>query len=203
MSITNGYCTLAEFKGWVGINDTHDDAQLELAIEAASRMVDDYCLRRFYSATETRYYTADSFDWVDVDDVVSITTLKTDPGGDGTFETTWSAGDFRLDPLNVSTETWPYTRIQRTVSGTLTFPTNVRGVQVVGVFGWPTQAPATVKQATILQAHRLYRHGKEAPLGVVALPGFDGAGGMRLNAKIDPDVQVLLHRYRRYPVFFG
>ena len=56
--ITNGYCTLAEYKAYQRITttDTGDDTFIESAIESASRYIDSQCRQYFYSSTETRYF---------------------------------------------------------------------------------------------------------------------------------------------------
>jgi hypothetical protein len=64
MAITNGYVTLPELKARLYSanpnmqQDPLDDAGLERVIEAVSRWIDADRGRRFYAATETRYYTA-------------------------------------------------------------------------------------------------------------------------------------------------
>ena len=47
--IDNGYCTLADLKSVMRIVDNVDDAMLESRIEEASRVIDDFCDRRFYT----------------------------------------------------------------------------------------------------------------------------------------------------------
>ena len=57
--IVHGYATLAELKLELGIAtaETTDDTKIELAVEAASRWIDDRSGWRFYtsSSDETRY----------------------------------------------------------------------------------------------------------------------------------------------------
>ena len=60
MAITNGYATLAETKAALRITDSVDDSLLEMAIESASRLIDGYAGRQFFSSgTAIRYFTAD------------------------------------------------------------------------------------------------------------------------------------------------
>jgi len=62
MAITNGYITLSLLKSALSINDEIDDDFLELAINAASRQIDQVCERQFFSTTETRVFAPrDSF----------------------------------------------------------------------------------------------------------------------------------------------
>jgi hypothetical protein len=200
MAITNGYASLADVKAALRITDNVDDALLEIAIEAASREIDGYCERVFYNAgTATREYVpTDSF-LTDIDDVGSVTAIKTDTTGDGTFDTTWAAGDFQLEPVNgfVGGITTPFTRIR--AIGDYLFPVydvkNVNAyqasVQVTGQFGFAT-IPVAVKQACILYSLRQFKR-YDAPLGIA---GFGDFGVMRVS-RIDPDIEALLSPFRR------
>lgn len=198
MAVTNGYLTVSEARSLLGIGDNADDMHLELAIEAACRAIDDFCGRRFYNDSETRYYTPSDSSRLRVDDLVSVTTLKTDAGGDGTYETTWTTSDYRLGPDNASTDGRPYTEVRRAPSGSYTFPLVDRGVEIVGTFGWPSAPPKAVKQAAAMQAARLFKRSTEAPFGVAAV-GLDGTA-MRLMAKLDADVEMLVRPYRKMRV---
>lgn len=199
MAITNGYCSLSEVKAALRITDDIDDALLELCIESASRDIDGACDRVFYStAGATRVYVpTDSF-LVETDDIVSITTLKTSPDGDG-FTVTWTASDYQLEPLNgvAGGLVQPYTRIR--AIGSYLFPkwdpTNVNAheatVQVVGTFGW-SAVPTAIKQATIILAMRQFKR-YDSPLGIA---GFSDLGAVRVG-RVDPDVDKLIAPFRR------
>jgi hypothetical protein len=198
MAITNGYATLAQLKTSTGISDSFDDDTLELAIEAASREIDQACERVFYPTTATRIYTPrDSFT-VEIDDLESLTSLKTSSSADGVFGVTWGPNDYQLEPLNKITGgiTTPYTLIRAV--GDFTFPRNgfvmnaeEATVQVTGVFGFNT-TPVAIKQATILLASRLFKR-NDSPLGVA---GFGDMGVMRVS-RFDPDIEALISPYKR------
>lgn len=198
MAITNGYCTLAEVKAALRITDTVDDSLLELSIEAASREIDGYCQRAFYSTSATRVFdSTDSF-LCETDDIISVTTLKTSDDG-VSYGTTWATTDYQLEPLNGVTAglTQPYTRIR--AIGDYLFPiwsitgtfSNFAGVQIVGVFGWST-VPTAIKQAAILLAMRQFKR-YDSPLGVA---GFGDIGVMRVG-RVDPDVEALLMPFKK------
>ena len=153
--ITNGYVTLNEAKArlWPtgAATDAGEDAMIENIIEAASRQVDTDTGRYFYTnaADETRTYQAQWFDCVWTDDIISITTLKTDDDADGTFETTWAVTDYALTPLNAALNGKPYQKVQVKLNGDHTFPVGeYAGVQIVGKFGWSTP-PKGIKEATL------------------------------------------------------
>ncbi len=198
MAVTNGYVSLDLVKKALRITDNIDDDILELSIEAASREIDGYCERLFFSTTETRVYVPRDPFTVDIDDATTITEVKTASDGES-FDTTFTTSDFQEEPLNgqaggIQT---PTTRLRAV--GDFLFPTfqprNVSKqeatVRVSGTFGF-TPVPTAVQQAALLMTLRGYRR-YDSPLGVA---GFDEMGAVRVG-RIDPDVQKLLAPFRR------
>jgi hypothetical protein len=202
MAIVNGYATLADVKAAARITDTIDDALLEIAIESSSRDIDAYTERVFYSTGATavaRVYIPQDIYLVETDDIISVTTLKSDSTGNGTFDITWASTDFQLEPLNgraggIDT---PATRIR--AIGDYLWPvyeprnvnSNQASVQVTGVFGFAS-IPSAIKQATILASLRAYKR-YESPTGVL---GFSDIGVVRVG-RLDPDVERLVSPYRK------
>jgi hypothetical protein len=202
MAITNGYATLADVKLAARITDTIDDALLELSIESASRDIDAYTERVFYSTGATavaRVYIPQDVYLVETDDIISVTTIKSDTSGDGVFDQLWASTDFQLEPLNgraggIDT---PFTRIRAV--GEYLWPVyeprnvnaNQAGVEVTGVFGFAT-IPTAIRQATILASLRAYKR-YESPTGVL---GFSDMGVVRVG-RLDPDVQRLIDPYQK------
>ena len=202
MAITNGYATLADVKAAARITDTIDDALLELSIESASRDIDAYTERVFYSTGATavaRVYIPQDIYLVETDDIISVTTIKSDTGGNGVFDQLWAATDFQLEPLNgraggIDT---PATRIRAV--GEYLWPVyeprnvnaNQASVEVTGVFGFAT-IPTAIRQATVLASLRAYKR-YESPTGVL---GFSDMGAVRIG-RLDPDVQRLIDPYRK------
>jgi len=197
MAITNGYCSLADLKAALRVQDSIDDSLLELAIESASREIDGYCERVFYSTTGTRVYAPTNVFTVTTDDIISVTTLKSSSDG-VTYDITWTTSDYQLEPLNgvaggLST---PYTRIRAT--GNYLMPSFSVGtfyelealIQVVGVFGW-SAVPAAIRQATVILAMRLFKR-LDAPLGMIS----NDMGSMRVG-RFDPDVEALVAPFRK------
>ena len=197
MSITNGYVTVAELQDHVDAGHVAEFAagdldNLETAIEAASRWIDEITGARFYASSETRYYTPQWSDLLYVDDLLSVTTLKTDDDWDGVYETTWTASDYILEPRNNALRGRPYRQVRVNVNGDTAFPRGVvDGVQLVGSFGYSSgtsaSAPAPVKQACLLVAHRLWRR-KDAIFGVAGTPGL---GVTTIQAQIPRDADVM------------
>lgn len=205
MAITNGYATLSSIRarlGITGVSDTADDAVLEAVVESVSRAIDDFCGRRFYAATQTRYYSAKSGRRLLVDDLLSVSSLKTDDDGDGTHETTWAASDYHLAPYNAQLDSpaQPYWRIEVSEGGDYWFPVGVRrGVEIVGSWGFSASTPDVVEQACLFQAAHEFRS-QQMPLGV------SGTGSLRISDEFANDVRLtglhpvtrrLLEPYRR------
>ena len=191
------YATLAQFKAAVGITDSTDDAALQNVLDATDTLIDLHCDRKtgFGTATETRYYTAEDYQYVLTDDLVSVTTLQTDDDANGTYETTWTAStDFMLAPANAALDGFPYTEIDTSVSWPRNFPKDVyRGVKVVGVFGFPS-VPAAVVQAEIIQAGAVWSS-RTSPFGVIG--SADLGGILRQTRALHPEAALILEPYRK------
>jgi hypothetical protein len=199
MAITNGYVTLATVKKALRITDTIDDTILELSVEAASREIDGFTERQFFQTSGTRLFIPrDSFT-VEIDDLTTLTSLKTASIGKD-FDITWTATDFQLEPLNSLAGGIPSPATRIRAVGDYVFPTfeprNVNHyqatVQVVGMFGWPA-IPTAVEQAALLLALRQYKR-YDSPLGVA---GIDDLGVAMRVGRIDPDVEKLLSPFRK------
>jgi hypothetical protein len=195
LAITNGYCSLAEIKAALRITDNLDDAILETAVESASRLVDGFAGRNFYSnGSATRYFTPEDRIVCEIDDLISLTRLEVSEDLDGVYDQVWAATDYQLEPLNGRADGltgWPATRIRAV--GAYVFGTNIgeASVKVIGTWGW-TAAPVAIKQATIIQGSRIFKR-LDSPLGVLSAPDL---GYIRVGTRLDPDVQQLVEPYR-------
>ena len=198
------YATLADLKTFLGIGDAADDVTLQLALDAAEAQINAFTGRSFGidGSVVARSYVATANGALDVDPIATLTGLvvETDANDDGTYETLWTTGtDFRVEPVNAAALGPPWNRLVAT--GSKLFPTGNRyypGVRVTAKYGWPGSPPAPVKEATLIQASRLWKR-KDAPFGVAGSVEFGSE--MRLLAKLDPDVEALLGPYRRQWVF--
>ncbi len=194
MAIVNGYTTLATLKSRISITDETDDTELERIITAVSRAIDDYCGRRFYAANETRYYTAMHSDYLLVDDLLSVTLLSTDEDGDRTYETTWTATDYDLEPANAALDGEPYWEIRTAPEGRYSFPSTARGVKVTGSFGFASATPAVVEEACLAQCKLVF----DARNSVSGVEG--GSVNPSVTVSLHPFVRTLLNPYRRITV---
>jgi hypothetical protein len=192
---TTVYCTLADLKNSLQIEDSNDDTALQAAIVTASRQIDEYCQRFFYSISDVRYYTAVSPWYIETDDIVSITELACDPDFTQTYSQIWNTTtpplDIMYEPVNNPTKGWPYTKIL--AIGSYVFPYFFpQTVKITGTFGFP-EVPYEVEMACKIQAARLFIR-KQSPFGIA---GSVELGTVRLNSRLDPDVEMLLKTFRR------
>ena len=196
MAVTNGYCSLADVKAALRIQDTLDDSLIESSINSASRMIDQYCNRYFYSGSpgEVRYYQANDGYMCWIDDLQTLTELKTSSTDPIIFDTTWETGDYQLlNPNQRANGAYsPYYAITATDNYLFPVWADMALVKVTGTFGWAS-VPEPVKFASIIQASRLFKR-LESPLGVA---GVSDIGIMRVGANIDGDVAQLINPFRQ------
>jgi hypothetical protein len=193
--ITNGYSTVADLETRLGITAGSASSEMASIMESASRMIDHYTNRRFYTtdADEINYFTPYSYDLCKISDLISVTSIKTDEDIDGVYETTWTSNDFNLLPYNQT----PKHYIETTPYGNFSFLAKLkRSVQVVGRFGYCTLAncPLDIKQAALLEASRLWKR-RDAILGISGTTMF---GQLKLVGDMDPSVRELIRPYVRY-----
>jgi hypothetical protein len=184
------YVTTAELRDYLHIPDNDDDAELALAISAASRAVDRAANRQFgvVASVEARSFDAvydrhSGLYVVEIDDLMTSTGL--------TIEDTQGASvvvsDVTLKPRNAPQKGAPWTRFTM-VAGT------AGPLEVTALWGW-SAVPAAIEQATLIQASRFFKR-RESPFGVAGSP--DLGSEFRLQAKVDPDVEVMIGPYRRW-----
>lgn len=187
------YVTLTALKVYMQITDTVDDADLAVAITAASRAIDDHCNRQFgkVSAAEARVYTArpdyERGVWVvDIDDLDDVTGLIVLVAGN-------AVTSYTLEPVNGVLKGKVWTRLVISTDSSVQ-PTGIANeVNITGKWGWTT-SPVSVGQAGRLQASRFFSR-RESPYGIAGSP--DQGSELRLLSRVDPDVGVSLRGYRR------
>ncbi|MEV6181348.1 hypothetical protein [Streptomyces sp. NPDC052015] len=113
-----------------------NSAQIDRALESASRGVEDLCHRRFYPVQATRYFDWPSSQyrpswrlWLDDNELISLTTLVS--GG-----VTIPSTDYFLEPNRSGP---PYSRIEIDLDSSAAYgggDTHQRDIQVTGLFGY-------------------------------------------------------------------
>lgn len=202
MTITNGYCTLAELKRELAVESLHveDDDVLERIIEDASRLVDGYCARQFHAASASQSYTAEEREqtlWLD-DDWLSVSGIT---NGDGT---TVAASLYQLWPLNTvskcairlkdSANVWWAGTSGGDEYGTITVAGSTGYVDRSASDAKSALIISNTKRATIITAVALYRKrtGQETTSATVT-----GAGVVLTPQGLPRDAAQLLEGYRR------
>lgn len=202
--MASNYITDAELKATLSISDTFADADISAACSAASRAIDKITHRRFYpdsDALQVRYYSPANPKRLEIDDLVTFTSLDGDSAGDGTFGDSWTQEtDFDLHPLNAAADSEPWTEIIVRPLGTYLMPIGYpRSIKLTGKFGWSV-APDAVVQATTIIAAKLFQRAREAPFGIVGI-GAESAA-VRIG-RYDPDVSLLLGPLTRHRIAVG
>lgn len=198
--MANEYATPDEYKQeWLSpaLSGAQDDAKIDRALTAASRAIDHFCDRHFWQATATarRFDTCDQWT-LDIDDLVSVTSVKTDDNRDGVYETTWAVSDYQLLPLNPAAEPepQPFDQIKAVAGRTFPQPSGYNSrlglIEITGTWGWPA-IPVAVNQACLMVANRIVKR-SGSPEGVA---GFDEFGVIRISSRDDPDAVRLLNDY--------
>jgi hypothetical protein len=187
------YATTAELKAFARITHTDSDAQVAIAVTAASRAIDEHCNRQFgiVATAEERLYTAqartDRGRWVvDIDDLMTTTALVVEVAGD-------ALTGYTLEPRNAAAEGKPWTRLVVDEDATVLPAGDEYEIAITASWGW-TAVPTAVKQATLLQGSRFLSR-RDSPYGVAGSP--DIGSELRLLARVDPDVAVALRGFTR------
>ncbi len=194
MAITNGYIELSLLKSSLQIDDTSLDDFLELAIEGASRQIDAACERVFYQSNgETRLFTPRDSYVVDIDDLRSVISIKSSSDADGTFDITWEAKDFQLEPLNSRAGgiDFPATRVRAIDEYLWPIDGKEATVQIEGDWGFDA-VPAQIRQATLILSARLFER-RNSPLGIA---GFSDIGAVRVS-RFDADIENLIMPFKK------
>jgi len=194
---TNVYTTLADVRNGLQIEDSNDDTDIQAAILSASRMIDDYCQRGFYqegtlASPVTKYYSPVSPWYLEIDDLIEPTEIRSRANQIGAFNTVWDLDtDIMYEPVNNPELGRPVTRLLaiQTYVWPYFFPQTVK---ITGVWGYK-EIPYEVELACKIQASRLFIR-KQSPFGIA---GSVELGTVRLSSRLDPDVEMLLKTFRR------
>jgi hypothetical protein len=190
------YLTAADAKAYLRVDDAVDDAQIATAITGASRAIDRACGRQFgaLAATEDRVYQAE-YDrhatpagWiVQVDDVATATGMVVKVG-------TTVVTQYSREPLNAVTKGGVWTSIRFSEDAEAQPDDEPsRLVTVTAQWGWAS-VPSAITHACKIQTSRFLAR-RDSPFGIAGSPA-DGSE-LRLLARVDPDVAVLVRPYRR------
>lgn len=200
------YATTDELREFVRIDDAADDTVIEDALAGASRAIDYACdprpdhFRQFgqTDTVEPRYYTATvrgygpavRGQWVaETDDIATAVGLVVTVG----FSPAVVVTEVMLLPRNAYRQGRPYTSISFAGSSLVAPSVLADNVMIEATWGW-SAVPQAIHEACMLQASRLLSR-RDAPFGVAGSP--EVGSEMRLLARLDPDVEILVKPYVR------
>ncbi|MDD5512070.1 MAG: phage head-tail connector protein [Dehalococcoidales bacterium] len=188
------YCNIYEVKRDLDITEDTKDHVIQPLIEEAKIHIDNYCKREFDTTSETRYFDG-SASPLFIDDLVSVTTLKLDEDGDGTFEATLTTDDYILYPLN----DYPKTMVKVNPNGDYGgFASGIKkGVEINGSWGYASTVPKPIRRAAIMQVCRWFKRRESGYATVVGMPDI---GTFEVHHGLDPDIKELLKVYVRRKV---
>ncbi len=202
------YVTVAEIKADIpdsplfDVTDDTYDTVLGNMVTAASRLIDRYVGgwdNYFYPTTDsqTRYFDGSGEEIQYIDPMVSLTSVAVSDSGRAVSDyTTWTNdSDFFVSPYNHASIGMPIMSlvIDNDSGSKGTWGKTRKGVKVTGVFGWSLTPPADVEQACKIQAVRWFMRSKQGYQDAAANPSM---GEMYYMKELDPDVKMLLQRYR-------
>jgi|SRR5688500_3115758 len=198
------YITTTQLAEYSRANSAASASTLATAVSSSSRVVDKAAGRQFgfTDEPEARDYTArwsqSKCAWfVETDDfdVTADMVISFDSVADGTFSKDIDLSGIVLDRPNAVAKGRPWTGfyLRRGVSAGV--DGRPAGFRVLNTWGWSTIGiPSTVVDATKLQGSRFIAR-RDSPFGVAGSP--DNGSELRLLAKADPDVIVMLRPYAR------
>lgn len=182
------YALTWELRDYCQIEDSIDDLLVDQLGDVASRQVEQYTGRQFNKTTSASARKFRPADWrrVPTDDFHTSTGLAVTADG-----VTVNVANLELRPWNNVYEGqsgWPFHDLYG-INYTFTWGATV---EVTAQWGW-TAVPAAIKQATLIQAARLFRR-RYSPSGLQSVGQGDFV--FRVSTITDPDVQQLLDPYR-------
>ena len=159
--MTYSYVDLKAFKSGGALTGTGDDTRLRALLENVTRQVDGYLNRHFFELTATRYFDGTGKRYLNVPDLVAVTTLKEDEDLDATYETTWAATDYVLAPYEADPATagnplsLPYYRIEvdvRSTGSKSAFGRGQRRFELAARWGYWRHLRRATETATVANA---------------------------------------------------
>ena len=138
--VFNTYGELPEIKFRLGIAGNANDPALWMALHAASRDIDAYCNRRFFTEYAVRSFDVADPDGFVVPDLVSISSMREDADRDRIYELARTPADYILYPLNADPASYsgrPYNLVRADPAGPRPmFTTGRIAIQIEGLWGY-------------------------------------------------------------------
>jgi hypothetical protein len=150
------YANLSDLKGVLGLTSTTDDVALRDTLLRASKEIDSYTGRSFYSVSATKYFDGATHLWIP--DLLNITAsgVTLDEEGSASFDSTMASTDYieygggSEDALN----TFPITHLEISMNSDYGgFASGIKkGVKIIGNWGYGDGTSAPYLADTTLSA---------------------------------------------------
>ena len=206
------YATLDELKAYMpdsGLAGTTSyDLLLTELLKRASRAIDLFTKRApgayRVEVDATYYFDGSDCLLLEIGELAAVPTSVSvaesgdvdDSSGTGGTYTLWAASDYFLSPYNALSWGIPYDAliIDRLNGTKSTWYQYIKGVKIVGRFGFSTAAPDTIKEVTLKQAIRWFKRGQQA---FQDQGGFRDLGQLKFANAIDAEIEYMLEYFRR------
>ena len=171
---------------------------LTSAIRSASRQIDRYCSRHFYTVTERRLFMPTDALVLTIPDLLTLTSIYVDehpdrPQADADYDRQWSTEHYVLEPQDSGWRVEPYTRIRACAPER--FPRGVaEGVAINGTWGYQPTVPEDIRIACGMIAARIYQE-LRTPSGYTV--GGEGPERAADPLLLSAAVRELIDPYRR------
>lgn len=195
------YASLGDLKSAIRITDTDSDGLLQVALDAATEAIDEHCNRTFVaSVVATARVFSPIAGRVVTDDFYTTDELIISVGGTPIpAAVPFVSAGYILTPENAIAIGEPYTGFDYTSFPISAFPLlwaiQRADTTVTAKWGYAADIPPAVNMACLLQASRWFAR-RNSPYGVAGSPEMGSE--LRLLAKLDPDVAVMLAGKVRY-----
>lgn len=184
------YITASDLAAFLRVDDAVDNVEFGVWVTAASRAIDRKTNRQFgqLASVSARTYRHTPY----YDSTLGLWVLEMDDLQDSTGflvnGTAYASSGCVLLPDNAPSDGRPWTALGLDDAPVLPYPGYTVTNVLTGRWGW-TAVPTQVQAATKLQASRFAAR-RDSPYGIAGSP--DSGSEMRLLARVDPDVAVML-----------
>ena len=188
------YCTVADVREYLDIQETGDDTLIDDLIDRAQAAIDSHTRRTFEDpgADDTREFTVgvdtDGLVLLFDEDIYTITTVKTDADGDAD---TILPSAYITMPRNKT----PYYGIKLLTSKSYYWDYTddpETGIEITGRWAYSSEAPDDIVQACSRWAAYMYRQRDAQVFDTTAIPS---AGIIQIPKGMPADVKILLGPY--------
>lgn len=197
------YASLGDLKSAIRITDTESDGLLQVALDAATEAIDEHCNRTFAVSlgVETRYFEPNGNGTVAIDDIYDATGLVISVGGtEIPVAVPYVSAGYTLTPENATALHEPFTGFYYQSFPLAAWPLmwaiqRTKVAVTTDKWGFASTIPPGIEMACLLQASRWFAR-RNSPYGIAGSPEMGSE--LRLLAKLDPDVAVMLAGKVRY-----